>query len=68
MRCWCRWELGRGVIFNFGFLIFPHSRDALTRGFLTLSPDAGRGRAAKSAKVGRGLQGVKDKGVMMGRW
>ena len=57
------------MIFNFGFSIFPHSRDALTHGFLTLSPDAGRGRAATSAKVGREIQGgVRDKGVMKGRW
>ena len=30
--------------------MIPGSRDALTRGLLTPSPDAGRGRAAKKAK------------------
>ena len=57
----------RGGIFNFGFFIFSRIRGTRSRAdyLLTPSPDAGRGRAAKGAKVGRGIQGWVRGGVIV---
>ena len=59
MRCWCRWGGGKGVIFNFGFLIFP----AFAGHAFAWIPHA----KAATEYMG-GSKGYRGTGVKGGRW